>query len=108
MRGSQPRSVDPNLAGMWEHLINPGYWVLEIGANGTYSFHSEAADGASPTMGTFTASNGRYIIHSTNLTWDDTGTYKYQTPKTLVMAGKLGTGTWQRRSTNPHVRWMAP
>ena len=36
------------------------------------------------------------MMHSTNLTWDDTGTYRYQTPKTLVMTGKLGTGTWQR------------
>jgi hypothetical protein len=100
--GNQLRSVDPNLVGTWQHSINPGYWVLEIGPNGTYTFHSEAADGASPTMGTFTASNGRYIMHATTLTWDDTGTYKYQTSGTLVMTGKLGTGTWQRRGTDPH------
>jgi hypothetical protein len=77
-------------------LINPGYWVLEIGRNGTYTFHSEAADGAATNMGTFTANNGRWIMHATSLTSDDAGTYKYQTPGTLTMTGKLGTGTWQR------------
>lgn len=53
-------------------------------------------------MGTFTANNGRYVMHATTLDWDDTGTYKYQTPGTLVMTGKLGTGAWQRVSANPH------
>jgi hypothetical protein len=100
--GNQPGSVDSHLVGLWEHLINPGYWVLEIGPNGTYTFHSEAPDGGAPTMGTFTASNGRYIMHATTLTWDDTGTYKYQTPGTLVMTGKLGTGAWRRISANPN------
>jgi hypothetical protein len=99
--GNQPRSVDPNLLGTWSHLINPGYWVLEIGPNGTYTFNSEAGDGVPPTMGTFTASNGHYIMHSTNMPWDDVGTYNYQAPRTLVMTGKLGTGTWQRISTAP-------
>ena len=94
--GGQPHSVDPNLVGTWSHSINPGNWVIEIGPNGTYTFNSEAADGVPPTMGTFTASNGHYTMHSTNLTWDDVGTYTYQAPRTLVMTGKLGTGTWQR------------
>jgi hypothetical protein len=100
--GNQPHSVDPNIVGMWSHLINPGDWVLEIGPNGTYTFHSEAADGLPPTIGTFTASNGRYIMHSTNVQWDDVGTYSYQAPRTLVMTGKLGTGTWQRIGPASH------
>ncbi len=100
--GDQPRSVEPGLVGTWEHAINPGYWVLQIGANGSFAFHSEAADGAAPTMGTFSASKGRWVMHATNLVWDDTGTYQYKTSWEFIMTGKLGAGNWQRISTNPH------
>jgi hypothetical protein len=94
--GDQPGSVESNLVGVWEFFINPGRWLLEIGRNGTYTFQSEAADGAAANMGTFTANNGRWTMHATSLTSDDGGTYKYQAPGTLIMTGKLGTGTWRR------------
>jgi hypothetical protein len=94
--GSQPGSVDPHLVGLWELLINPGYWIWQIGPNGTYTFYSEAPDGAPSHMGTLTAVNGRYTMHSTNMPGDDVGTYKYQAPGTLVATGRLGTGTWRR------------
>jgi hypothetical protein len=98
--GNQPGSVDPNLVGMWVLLINPGYWVWEIGRNGTYTFHSEAADGAPSHMGTFAASNGHYTMHSTSAPGDDAGTYKYQAG-TLVTTGPDGTGPWRRVAKDP-------
>jgi hypothetical protein len=100
--GNQPGSVDPNLVGTWELLINPGFWVWQIGRNGTYTFQSQAADGAPSHMGTFTASNGHYTLHATNMSIDDVGTYKYQAPGTLVATGRLGTGIWRRVTTPPH------
>ena len=100
--GDHPGSVDPKLVGTWQHSINPGNWVLQIGPNGSFAFDSEAADGAAPTMGTFSASKGRWVMHATNLAWDDTGTYQYKTSGEFEMTGRLGTGTWQRISTNPH------
>jgi hypothetical protein len=99
--GNQPGSVDPTLVGMWALLINPGYWVWEIGRNGTYTFHSEAADGTPSHMGTFTARNGHYTLHVTSMPGDDAGTYKYQAPGTLVTTGQHGTGTWQRIASDP-------
>lgn len=94
--GGQPGSVDYNLVGVWELWVNPGRWLLEIGSNGTYTFQSEAGDGGQPHMGTFTTKNGRWTLHATSLTWDDGGTYQYQTPETLILTGKLGPGTWHR------------
>lgn len=100
--GDHPGSVDPKLVGTWKHLVNPGYWVLQIGPDGSFAFHSEALDGAAPTMGTFSASNGVWTMHATNLAWDDKGTYRYVTSGEFEMTGRLGPGTWQRFSTNPH------
>jgi hypothetical protein len=99
--GNQPRSVDPNLVGLWQLLINPGYWIWEIGRDGTYTFHSEAADGVPPHMGTFTASNAHYTMYAINMTVDDVGTYKYAAPGTLTATGRLGTGTWLRIARDP-------
>ncbi len=99
--GSQPGSVDPNLVGIWALTINPGYWVWEIGRNGTYTFHSEAMDGAPSHMGTFTASNGKYSMRSTNMDGADAGTYKYTAPGTLMTIGPHGTGPWHRIAKDP-------
>jgi hypothetical protein len=77
-------------------LINPGYWIWRVAGNGTYEFHSEAMDDAPAHAGTFTASKGHYTLHAISLSWDDTGTYTFQGPDTVVAKGKLGTGTWRR------------
>jgi Domain of unknown function (DUF4189) len=95
--GNRPGSVDPNLVGTWTLLINPGYWVWEIGRDGTYTFYSEAPDGAPTHMGTFAAGSGHYSLHSTNIPLDNAGTYRYQAPGTLVLMGPLGTSTWYRK-----------
>lgn len=97
--GGQPGSVDPNLVGTWQIDItqpNPGRWLWQVTATGTYEVHSEAFDGAPTNAGTFSAGNGRYTLHATNITWDDAGTYSFQPPATLFAAGKLGAGTWHK------------
>ncbi|HEY1506019.1 MAG TPA: DUF4189 domain-containing protein [Stellaceae bacterium] len=89
--------VDPAVVGTWEIPMNPGRWVWEIAANGTYEFHTEAPDGAPSHAGTFVANGGTWTLVSVAGYVDtDGGTYLMQGPNTMVMTGKLGTGSWQR------------
>jgi hypothetical protein len=99
--GGKPGSVDPALVGLWGLNVSNGIWVWQISVNGTYTFHSEATDGTLPHDGTFTASNGKYTLHSIVSQWDDQGTYTMQGTTAMVMAGKLGTGTWYRITRDP-------
>jgi hypothetical protein len=97
--GGKPGSVDPNWVGAWE--LDPygpdgGRWVMQISASGSYEVHSEALDGTPSSVGTFSAKSGRYTLHATNISWDDTGTYSFQSPGTMDATGKLGTGTWHK------------
>jgi hypothetical protein len=97
--GGQPGSVDPNLVGTWEIDIgdpNTGRWLWQVTANGTYELHSEAFDGTPTNAGTLSAKDGHYSLHAINISWDDSGTYSFQPPGTLVATGKLGTGTWHK------------
>jgi hypothetical protein len=92
-------SVDPNLVGTWEIEVgqpSTGRWLWQVTANGTYEVHSEAFDGTPTNAGTFSAGAGQYTLHATNISWDDSGTYSFQPPGTLVATGKLGTGTWHK------------
>ncbi len=92
--------VDPAVVGTWEIPMNPGRWVWEIAANGTYEFHTEAPDGAPSHAGTFVANGGTWTLVSIAGYVDtDGGTYLMQGPNTMVMTGKLGTGSWQRIAT---------
>ena len=100
--GGQPGSVDPRLVGIWKLDAGSGIWVWQISANGTYTFHSEALDGTAPHAGTFTASNGKYTLHSIVTVWDDQGTYTMQGSAAVSMTGKLGTGTWVRIASDPN------
>jgi hypothetical protein len=89
--------VDPAVVGTWEIPLHPGRWVWEIAANGTYEFHTEAPDGAPSHAGTFAANGGTWTLVSIAGYADtDGGTYLMQGPDTMVMTGKLGTGSWQR------------
>jgi hypothetical protein len=99
--GGKPGSVDPALVGLWALNVSGGIWVWQISANGTDTSHSEATDGAEPQAGTFTASNGRYTLHSIATQWDDQGTYTMQGTTAVVVTGKLGTGTWYRIASDP-------
>ena len=95
----QSGSVDPNLVGTWQIDIgqpSTGRWLWQVTANGTYELHSEAFDGTPTNAGTLSARDGFYTLHAINITWDDSGTYSFQPPGTLVAAGKLGTGTWHK------------
>lgn len=94
--GGSTATVDPNMVGTWELFINPGRWVWRVAPNGTYELHSEAMDNTPSNAGTFSASNGHYTLHAITMSWDDTGTYKVQSPGVVVATGKLGTGTWKR------------
>ena len=97
--GGKPGSVDPHWVGTWALDINGengGRWVWQISSSGTYELHSEAFDNTPTNVGTFSAQGGHYTLHATNITWDDSGTYVYQAPATMVATGKLGTGTWHK------------
>jgi hypothetical protein len=99
--GGKPGSVDPALVGLWGLNVPSGIWVWQISANGTYTFHSEAPDNTLPHAGTFTASNGKYTLHSLVSPWNDVGTYTMQGTTAVSMTGKLGTGMWERITRDP-------
>ncbi len=105
-----PLPVDSALVGIWKFNVGPGgIWVWQIAANGTYTFYSEAGDNAPSHDGSFTASNGKYTLHSYSMQWDDQGTYTVEPGgNSVVFAGKLGTGTWLRNSNNPILNPGAP
>jgi hypothetical protein len=95
-----PTGVDDGLVGTWQ-VVTPtpagtARWVWEIFRNGTYSFHAEGPGAAPAHSGTFAASKGHYILNSTTMAWQDSGTYQLTGGATLVTTGKLGTGTWHR------------
>lgn len=106
-QASVPKGVDASLVGTWEIVTpTPGgtaRWVWEIYKNGTYSFHAEGPGAAPAHSGTFAAANGHYILNSTTMTWNDTGTYQLTDSATLVSTGKLGAGTWHRVQVQPKV-----
>jgi hypothetical protein len=91
--------IDPGVVGTWEYPINPGRWIWQIAANGTYEFHSEAADNAPSHSGVFSASGGRWSMTSTSGFQDvDGGQYNFPSSNAMVSTGKLGTGKWNRIS----------
>jgi len=91
--------IDPGVVGTWEYRINPGRWIWQIAANGTYEFHSEAADSTPSHSGVFSASGGHWSLKSTSGFEDiDSGQYKFESSGVMVSAGKLGTGKWNRIS----------
>lgn len=99
---AKPVGVDPNIVGTWELAQRGGTWVLEIHRDGTYKFHSEAADGVAPNAGTFSANNGRWSLSATN-GYADGGTYLFQPPDTWIATGKLGTAAWRQRGSKVSV-----
>jgi TPR repeat protein len=93
-----PVAIDADTVGTWEIQANGGKWVLDIDADGTYKFHSEAPDGVAPHVGTFSANEGHWSLQATN-GYSDGGSYTFQPPDSLVMSGRLGTGTWRRSAS---------
>lgn len=89
-------SVDPAIVGTWEASVPAGRWILEIAANGTFVFHSEAMDGVPSRSGTFSANNGHWSLQATD-GYDDEGTYKVLPSSVWTGTSKrLGPGTWRR------------
>ena len=95
-----PKGVDDGLVGTWEVVTQTpagsAHWVWEIFKNGTYSFHADGPGAAPAHSGTFAAAKGHYVLNSTTMAWNDTGTYQLMDSATLVTTGRLGTGTWHR------------
>jgi hypothetical protein len=87
--------VDPSVVGTWELKLQGGPWVLEIRRDGTYTFHSEAQDGAASHAGNFNASNGHWSLIA-NTGCRDWGTYVLQGQDTWIATGHLGSGAWRR------------
>lgn len=92
---AQAADLDRNTVGAWVLPINSGRWLWEIDADGSYRFHSEAADGIAPHAGKFSASGGIWSLAATN-GYADGGPYLYQAPDALTATGRLGTATWHR------------
>jgi hypothetical protein len=104
--GFQPGSVDRDLVGYWKANVEGGLWILQIAANGTYTFHSAApsSPGNQPMHnGTFTTSNGKYTMHAISIVFDTQGTYTIQgsSKGTLEMSGEFGSTTWYRTGLDP-------
>jgi hypothetical protein len=99
-------AVDPNMVGTWDLNRPVGRWVLEVLRDGTYKFHSEAADGAVANAGAFSASNGHWWLRATN-GYTDGGTYIFQPPDIWLATGRLGTGAWRQRSgSTASILWV--
>jgi hypothetical protein len=92
---AKPPEVDLTVVGTWELMLQGGPWVLEIRRDGTYTFHSEARDGAASHAGTFSASNGRWSLIADS-GYRDWGTYVLQGQDTWIATGHLGIGAWRR------------
>lgn len=89
--------IDPRIVGTWFIDMNPGRWIWEIGAGGTYQFHSEAPDLAPSHAGLINAADGKWTLNATAGFADtDGGAYQVLAPDKLRMSGKLGTATWSR------------
>ena len=93
--------VDPHTIGTWQLSMSGGRWLWEVARDGTYKFHSEAADGVAPHAGTFSASAGHWSLRATN-GYADCGTYTFQPPGTLIATGYLGAAAWQHPANALH------
>jgi hypothetical protein len=87
--------VDKNVVGVWVLPLSGGRWLWKINANGTYAFHSEAADGVAPHAGMFAAKEGVWSLRATN-GYVDGGTYRFAAPDTLLVTGHSGSAGWHR------------
>jgi hypothetical protein len=90
-------NLDPAILGTWELPVNAGRWILEIRANGTFVFYSEANDGAPTRTGRFLTYNGLWSLSATDGYFDG-GSYAAQPPSAWTASSwRLGaTGTWRR------------
>ncbi len=89
--------VDPALIGQWElyaHIDQQWRrWMLDIAADGTYSFYDNGTFGHS---GTFEAKDGNWQLVSQTNTWTDGGSYQMPHGDVFNMIGSLGPGSWHR------------
>lgn len=95
--GDRNAKIDPSLVGTWMIDMNPGRWLWQIGAGGTYQFHSEAMDLTPTHAGRIEAADGKWSLQATAGYADiDEGTYQMTGSDSVFMTGKLGQATWRR------------
>ena len=95
--GDRNAKIDSSLVGTWMIDMNPGRWLWEIGAGGTYQFHSEAMDLTPTHAGRIQAAGGKWSLQSTAGFADiDEGTYQMRGRDAVFMTGKYGQATWRR------------
>jgi hypothetical protein len=92
---AHPADLDRNMVGAWVLPVNAGRWLWQINQDGTYTFHSEAADGVPPHNGKFSASGGMWALIATN-GYSDGGPYRFVPPDAFTATGRLGSATWRR------------
>ena len=87
-------AVDPALVGVWDLPVQGGTWRLSIDAAGHYQFTVEG--GTAPShSGNFTAHDGEWTLHATNMAVDDHGRYEVAAGA-LTLTGNRGPLSWRR------------
>jgi hypothetical protein len=94
---SNSLGIDPNIVGVWDLPLKAGAWVMEIGGDGTYKFHSEGREATPSNTGHFSANNGLWSLNATS-GYADAGFYLFQAPDIWIVTGKLGTAAWRHRT----------
>jgi hypothetical protein len=89
-------AVDPALVGVWELPVQGGTWRLSVEAAGHYRFTVDGANTAPPHSGTFTAHDGEWTMHATNIALEDHGHYEIGAGGAVALTGNRGVLSWRR------------
>ncbi len=89
-------AVDPALVGVWELPVPSGTWRLAIDGNGHYQFTVDGGNAAPPHSGAFTARDGEWTMHATNIALDDHGHYEIGAGGAIALTGNRGVLSWRR------------
>jgi hypothetical protein len=96
LEGCSRPAVDPALVGVWELPVQGGTWRLAVDAAGHYQFTVDGANTAPPHSGTFTAHDGEWTMHATNIALDDHGRYEIGAGGAVALTGNRGVLSWRR------------
>ncbi|HUO68248.1 MAG TPA: hypothetical protein VMV37_11965 [Gammaproteobacteria bacterium] len=94
-------AVDPALVGVWERAVPGGTWRLAIDAAGRYQFTVDGGNAAPTHNGAFTAHDGEWTMHATNIALDDHGRYELGPGGAIKLTGNRGVLSWQRGAAPP-------
>ena len=88
-------AVDPALVGVWELPVPGGTWRLAIDGNGHYQFTVDGGNAAAPHGGAFSARDGEWTMHATNIALDDHGHYEIGAGGSITLTGNRGVLSWR-------------